>query len=311
MITLQQLAVSLQALEAVDKSEFQRKARILQSMWREAQGIPAGQHKGRPLGSRLPMPDAEQGLWNFLSDNVKLVVRNEVLDPRRSKGKLYKRPRIFDDLLSSQPLCFNLFAELQLDPKLATTVLSRISNGRIHEVTAIEFEHSPGRGDPRYLGDRSAFDVFVRFDTPAGRRGFVGIEVKYHENLISGASVEGALYDEVAGAMGCFNPEGRERLVRQPLGQLWRDHLLAGALRQGEGYEDGYLMLLHPEQNPHCSAAVAAYGQCLASDESFAAVTLESLVAEIERHTDAAWVRCVRGRYLDFTKIDGALECAG
>src|SRR5687768_5195776 len=124
MTPLEQLAASHHALEAVDKSAFQRKARVLQSLWREQNRLPMGRHAGtrgaRPLGSRLAMPDAEAGLWNFLSENIQAVVRREVLDPARSKGKLYKKPRIFDDLLSSQPLCFNLFGELQCDLELAT-----------------------------------------------------------------------------------------------------------------------------------------------------------------------------------------------
>src|SRR5690349_20583777 len=123
MMTLEQLAVSHQAFERTDKSRFQRQARVLQSIWREEQGFPVGEHKGRKLGSRLPMPDAKESLWNFLGDNVKAVVRDEVLDLVKSAGKLYGRPRIFNDLLSSQPLCFNLFAELSRDLSLSTNVL--------------------------------------------------------------------------------------------------------------------------------------------------------------------------------------------
>jgi hypothetical protein len=39
-------------------------------------------------------------------------VRREVIHPGRDRSKLYGQPRIFNDLLSIQPLSFNLFAEL-------------------------------------------------------------------------------------------------------------------------------------------------------------------------------------------------------
>ena len=66
----------------------------------------------------------------------------------------------------------------------------------------MRFEHSPGRGDARYTGDRSAFDVFVEHSTPAGARGFIGIEVKYHEGLNDAGSSDKVRYDAMADAMG-------------------------------------------------------------------------------------------------------------
>src|SRR5438552_10657859 len=83
---------------------FQRKARLLQARWRDREGLPIGLHRGIPLGSRLDMPFARESLANYLTENVRSVVRREVLDPVRSRGKLFGQPRIFCDLLSSQPM---------------------------------------------------------------------------------------------------------------------------------------------------------------------------------------------------------------
>lgn len=115
-------------------------------MWREERGYPIGLHRGNPLGSRLAMPWARETLGNYLTDAIRAVVRHEVFDPSTSAGKLYARPRIFSDLLSSQPLCFNLFAELQQNLELASAVFHTLTAGRIAQVTAIEFEYSPGPG---------------------------------------------------------------------------------------------------------------------------------------------------------------------
>lgn len=184
---------------------FQRRARLLQALWREEQGLPIGEHRGRLLGSRLTMPSAKDDLTNYLTDTIRGVVRREVLDPKRSEGKLYGQPRIFNDLLSSQPLCFNLFGELQQDLELATRALRRMTSGCIDAVTAIGFEHSPGRRDAKYTGDRSAFDVFVEYKTEEGSRGFAGIEVKYHESLGDAPTPHRDRYDEVAAKMGYFD----------------------------------------------------------------------------------------------------------
>ncbi len=90
-------------------NEFQRRARVLQSIWRQEQSYPAGRRgrgaKERTLGSRLPMPWAEATLANYLSETVRTVVRSDVLDRHRRRGKLFARPRIFNDLLSSRRMC--------------------------------------------------------------------------------------------------------------------------------------------------------------------------------------------------------------
>jgi len=304
-----ELARRYHAHEKVDGTgdTFQRRARILQSMWREGMGYGVGMHRGRPLGSRLPMPWARESLANFLTDGIRDVVREEVLDPVGSRGKLYGRPRIFDDLLSSKPLAFNAFGELRRHLDLATAILRELSGGRIGEVTGIDFEHSPGRGDLAYIGDRSAFDVYIEFVPPGGGRGFAAVEIKYHENLRGKPSTHKARYDEVADDMGCFLPSSRDRLRAMPLQQLFRDHLLAGSLRQVDGFDDGFFAVLHPAGNQHCARAVAEYAMCLGDGNTFVAWTLEDLVAALRRHTDAGWVEMFHDRYLDFGRVDREL----
>lgn len=304
MVDLDRLASKYDAYVSSDGSGFRRKARVLQSLWREKRGYPIGLHRGRPLGSRLAMPWARETLNNYLTDTIRAVVRAEVLDKSRSAGKLYARPRIFNDLLSSQPLCFNLFAELQQDRALASAVFRSLAAGRIAEVTTIEFEHSPGRGDPRYTGDNSAFDVYVTFETPEGEKGFSGIEVKYHENLQGSPARHRPRYDEVAGMMGCFRAETGSLLRQQPLQQIWRDHLLAGAHLHADKLGDGFFVFLYPRENRYCAEAVQRYRTCLSDERTFAAWTLEDFLASVRQHTTAGWSTLVFNRYLDFAKLE-------
>jgi hypothetical protein len=306
-VSLDDLAAKLFALEAVDSSPFQRRARVLQSIWRRERGYPCGEHsargKTRPLGSRLPMPWAREELANFLTERVREVVRAEVLDPRRSKGKLFGKPRIFNDLLSSQPLCFNLFGELRWDLGLASKLLAHLTGGRFTEVVAVEFEHSPSRSDVRYTSDRSAFDVFLECRTPRGGRAFVGVEVKYHEDLAGPAASHRSRYDEVASMMGCFRLDARPALQRAPLQQLWRDHLLAGAVRAADGFEDAQFVVLYPRDNEACRRAVQAYGATLTEVSSFDTWLLEDVLGFLSANTDAEWPRLVFDRYCDFSKL--------
>lgn len=279
---------------------FQRVARLRQARWRERQDLPVGEHRGRPLGSRLAMPFAQQTLSNFMTDTVRDVVRAEVLDPVRSEGKLYRAPRIFEDLLSSQPLCFNLFGELQRDLVLTGRVFERLLARRGLRVVSVDFEHSPGRGDARFSGDHSAFDVFVTCE--AGRElGFIGIEVKYVENLEQPVARHRARYDAVTERMGAFHSAARERLRRAPLEQYWRDHLLAGSLllEPSAGFAWGTFAVIWPSENVVVGEAVRAYETCLTDRSTFCSWTLESVLDAIDlAGSGPAWARSVRDRYL-------------
>jgi len=284
---------------------FRRAARILQSVWRERAGLPIGEHYGRPLGSRLPADVAERDLSNYLTPGIRDVVREELTGA--SDAQLYSKPRIFNDLLSSQPLCFNLFGELKLNPDLATTVFNSLRPGSVKTVTLIGFEYSPERSSERFTRDRSAFDVFVEYETVGGGRGFIGIEVKYHESLQEPAATHRPRYDEVAALMGCFESQSLSKLHRAPLQQLWRDHLLAGSMvNDGAlGYAEGSFVVIYPVGNTFCRSAIQEYRKCLTNSSTFDAWTLEEVVSTLSLATSDTWVEVLRERYLDFTRLNG------
>jgi len=295
--------------------EFQRRARLLQAIWREERGYPIGRytprgHDERTMGSLLEMPWARESLANYLTEGIRQIVHAEVLGPDRNRQKVYKPPRIFDNLLSSQPLCFNLAGELRRDLGLATKVFRDLMGEVVHEVTRIEFEHSPGRRSPRYTNDGSAFDVFVEFDTPSGRSGFVGIEAKYHEPIKQDDDRYKDLYAQRALEIGCFAPDRFADLRKSRLQQVWRDHLLAGAMMVADRYETGTFVIVRPRGNIAWADAVADYRDCLTNEDTFGEWMLEDVVAALRRHTDAEWVEAFHDRYLAFEKVDAELAAA-
>ena len=292
-----------------DKRDFQWRMRLLQSLWREEAGLRKGTLYGKLRGACLAMPEAREDLTNYLTQNIRDVVRRE-LDDRGNK--LYGIPRIYNNLLSSQPLSFNLFGELMLDLDLATRVLADMSDHRIVRVRAIRFEFSPGRGDSRYTGDRSAFDVYVLYEARSGGEGFAGIEVKYHESLDTGKEKEnyanhGGRYEEIAESMGCFDQAKLNTLRRSGLQQIWRDHLLMGAHKDVDGFEDAFFVLLHPKVNSWFLEGVQDYSECLSDKDSFQSWTLEGLVERLKAHSSAEWIAAFHRRYLDFSQLDDVL----
>ena len=240
----------------------------------------------------------------FLTPRIRQVFRDEVLDPAKSRGKFYAKPRIFNHLLSSQPLCFNLFGELRDDLELASRAFAKMTQGRVAEVTGIKFEWSPGRGDDRYTGDKSAFDVYVEFRNANDDHGFLGIEVKYHENLKSKKNEWREQYDQVAARMQCFRADALPRFKKTgPLQQMWRDHLLVGAHARMDTFDDAAFVFLYPDANTACVAAVGAYQAGLTDRRTFLPWTLDAFVACLTSLTDAQWVRQFHTRYLGFNRL--------
>jgi hypothetical protein len=292
----------------VGDSPWQRRARLHQSLWRQRYGLATGAHRGSPLGSRLSVADAEPpALANYLSPAAKRQVQQAVA-AAPTTGALLSRPRLWVDLLSSQPLCFNLFGPLAEDLDLATTALHKIWPD-IRTVTDIRFEWSPGRGDQRYTGNRSAFDVFIEYVGDRGRS-FLGIEVKYHEDLTGTAASDPAgRYPAIARKHQVFRNDAIPQLQELPLQQLWLDHLLALQLRacRDDGWDTGTFVLLYPLGNTACAAAAQRYRRTLADADTFDVRTLDDVVGAIRLSTPDQWPVEVYERYLDPTLVNDAL----
>jgi hypothetical protein len=299
-------------VEVAGEPRWRRRLRLMQALWREEQGLPIGTHPGRDgkarsLGSRIAMPAAEQNLSNYLTDTVREVVRAEVDRDSEKLGKVYKKPRIFDDLLSSQPLCFNLFGELKAEHghSLASRVCRHLWPERVDQVTRIEFEYSPGRGDPTYTGNRSAFDVFLEHTVPGGGLGFIGIEMKYHEDLRVEPAENRQGTEKAAKNAGIFKSNLLSSLRRPPLQQLWFDHLLALSMRHtNKEWKTGLFVLLHPSANPMCYRIANQYQEALLSTNTFQRLSLEEVIGALRLHSSAEWITFFYHRYLQYERAD-------
>lgn len=284
-----------------EATAWRRTARARQAAWRERHGWPVGLHVGgatpRPVASRV---DDEFATWtacNFLSDDVRAAVAHRVMNPESHQTMDTKRLR--GDLLSSMPMCFNLFGALWKDPDLAELAVRRwfpdlaVPGGTV----SVRFEWSPGRRDPRWLGDRTAFDAALVIES-GSRRHLVGIETKYHEypnpdpRVLKDKPTPPIPQRYVEVAEGMFNTPGwRAAVWGQRAGQIWRDHLLALACRQD--FDEVRYVLVAPEENTIWARLAAEYSD-LMSDEtapSFTYRSIESLLEAVPEHPDGARFR--------------------
>lgn len=279
---------------------FAAKARLLQSIWREDNGLEYNVDK--KYGNYLT--DTDAGLKkNFFTERVGELVQKEI----KNKEKVIGQPRIWNNLLSSQPLAFNLFGELKLedDLKTATAVFRELFPNQVKKVTAIEFEWSPGRRNPRYTNDRSAFDVFVEYDSLSENKCFFGIEIKYAEHMDDQPARLREEYDRVSNDMGIYKSESLDDLKNTSLQQFFRDHLLVGSMfKTNNDYNLGDFIILYPEGNIECEELIEKYVKTFARDNNyFIPLTIEIFYKVLSDKSDVNWIKEFYERYLDFNKI--------
>ena len=287
----------------LETTRFKQQARLHQALWRESKGYPIGSQPMRPeskdkprlkdkpkpkakprkLGSRIDLESAKQSKANFLNEEVRQAVRNRLANPQ--PHQTLNEDRLYADLLSSMPMCFNLFGVLHADLELADRAVHAWWPDVPGRVCAVHFEWSPGRRlEGEYLENRSAFDVAFELELPDGGRGVFGVETKYHENCKkedTPSDERRRRYTDVALASGLFTEPAIERIMGTDLQQIWLDHLLALSMTQHPSKKWSWagFALVHPAQNPSYARACDRYKRLLRDPASIRVSNLESLLS--------------------------------
>ncbi len=289
---------------------FMAAARLLQALWREERNLPIGScHDSRnglkEIGSLISEDCGLKGR-NFLTPEIAALAYREYV--YQETGALIDEERLWMNLLSSQPLCFNLFGELKLDDEKANRFFRYLFPDYVESVEGIYFEHSPARGDPDYTGDYTAFDVLVECVTTGGESGHIALEVKYTESMAEAATRPKARHDELSRLVGLYRDADAVALRASPIQQLWREHMLSRVMVCNGRYDTGRFVVIYPAQNDLCERAVARYRAHLASDDpavsGFGALTLEACIDAYRMIGEPDLADALYSRYLDFGRVE-------
>lgn len=293
---------------------FKAAARLLQALWREDRDLPLGVYtdingKRRRLGSRLSAPCSGRG-DNFMHPDIMPVVACALA--YREPGALYDVDRLKGNLLSSHPLAFNLFGLLQRDLRLATRFMADLLPGRVREVTQVLFEHSPGRGHPRFTGDNTAFDVAIRGRSPTGTRLFVGIEIKYSESCLEGMERLSPYYPELAARSELFLNVPDWSPPKTPHQQFFRQHCLASAILSQDLADEAVLVVIAPSLNRLVQTAAEGYASQLRDPLEgripFVSKSLEEAITCLSLAGLQTYASALHQRYVDWRVVDAELQ---
>jgi hypothetical protein len=119
--------------------------------------------------------DGEKSQLNFLNQDIQDFVTIQLTSRNSESNGMIEEKRLYNNLLSSQPLAFNFFGFLAVErnQSLATSFIRMIVPS-ITKVTDIVFEFAP-----EWSQDGSAFDVGFFVEGKDGETGFIGFECKY------------------------------------------------------------------------------------------------------------------------------------
>lgn len=289
------------SLQVASDTMHRARYRLLQSWWREhVLGLRPGFNGRQYVGSLLPA-DAPPAA-NYLTQEAREYAAERV-GQIQAEGGTVNVDRLRRNLLSSQPLCFNVFGHLQAHPTAAAAVLSQTFGVTVDEVVHIDVEWAPLRA--LHLGDRTAFDAFIDFKA-AGQRRFLAVEVKYTEPF-SQRMYDRPEYRQITAESGAFVDGAAERLMLPPTNQLWRHTLLTLSLAATGDYDDGQAAVLSLADDAGVHKAVTGLAAEVNTDAVLPAVgNLERLVTAACAIPELApWAATLRTRYLDTAPLDG------
>ena len=293
-------------------SEFVAKCRLLQSIYRVEIGEDEGyiqRGKKRYYYGNYIMNGEKSGK-NFLEDYIFNYAKKRV-----KNCKYYEtinEERLFNNLLSSQPMAFNLFCPLikmlEEDESSTTDILrAALPDYNINKVTKIDLEFIPDNFK-ELTNDLTAMDAIIEFTDNEGIPSFIAIETKYSENLgVNEASRKGKGKETIT-SLGIFRTEIKERIENKEvnLTQIYRNFLLSETYGIDQN-KKAYSIVLAPQEHPTTGDEVNSLKNELKEEYRYkiSSVNLEDFVLKLIEKSQGkyqATFRAFYDRYLNFEK---------
>jgi hypothetical protein len=250
-------------------------------------------------GNMLTQKDGAAGK-NFLTPEIAKVAKKRVA---QNKGTV-EPFRLFHNMLSSQPMCFNLFGPLVNDLDLARKLIDALVPERVVRVLRVEIEWAP---EPKseYLNDRTAFDAFVEYLDAEGKKYALGIETKLTEPFSQKEYDSESYRRWMKFNDAPWKADAESRVAAIAHNQLWRDHLLAFALekhRKSKYSRCHFMLVRHPDDQA-CEKITNTYRSLLSNEESFIDMPMDRLIdswlPRVQDEKNKSWLEAFQERYLN------------
>ncbi|MBM4167479.1 MAG: hypothetical protein FJ218_11260 [Ignavibacteria bacterium] len=312
--------------QSVSDNEFTRKARLLQSIYREdvlKERCGTGPFKNSKTQYGNMLAKGEETGSNFLSPfrlEILEYAYKKIEEKKKNKHLTIDEFRLFNNMLSSMPLCFNLFVPLKTalsenEPFVREGFKKLFFDLPIHKIVCIDVEFI--RNPKYYTNDKSAFDAIVSFESENNRMWIIGIEVKYTDKLGKNTSKGNSEKKqkknikkiEVVKESKIFTQEAIESFEdsNHKFPQIERNVLLTEAYRLNHGITFSQSIILSPQEDTESKEEIEKFQKLLTDKSKLKRVTLENFVSTFQKFATnkyRSWLNEFNMRYLDFKLIE-------
>ena len=301
-----------------DEIAFTKKARLLQSIYRveyleeKLFGIGPNENSSAYYGNMIV--NGEKTGKNFCYPETFNYAKKRVefKNPSETIGEY----RLFNNLLSSMPMAFNLFHPLiimkEQDSKSVNTIFKALfPKLPIHTVESILIEYIPTPVS-KYTNDKSAMDAAILFSDEKNSKYIIAIETKYTDSLGKNKARDNKLKLEAAKDSKLFTNEGLNH-ISEGCTQIYRNFLLTEKFRMVENLKDSFSIILAPEQHPSTKSEIESILKFVKPEYHYKLekYSLEGFVRTIASNCPepySKWIQWFDNRYLDFKKAEQLLE---
>jgi hypothetical protein len=223
-----------------------------------------------------------------------------------------KADRLFNNLLSSMPMAFNLFHPLILIKKKYPFLLDKMLKNvfddlPINKIDDILIEFIPLPVDT-YTMDGSAMDAAIFFQNEVGEKYIISIETKYTDQLGLNKAKDNSLKLETAKSLRIFTPEGIET-ISKGCTQIYRNFLLTEKYRLVHGFGDSFSIILAPKDHPTTEKEIDSLRKKLLPEfhNKIRKYSLEDFIESLKLYCPEefqTWLTWFYDRYLNFEKTE-------
>lgn len=267
------------AIPASDKNDHIIRSRMLQGIYRNK----------RVENIYCNYVFEDSGLVNFMRDKQLEADAKKELEAIKQRERLTIEKRLLENLLSSQPMAFNIFLPLKWNNfEVGNRVFKELfSSLNIKQVVDIKMEFVPGDGtgknDRKITTDNSCFDVYVEYIDIHGNKGGIGIEAKYTESFSNSDywKEEGAKKERYIDAIekysSQFSMEYAKEYLQPTYNQLFRNLLLTEEVKDKFNM-NCILAVVFSEEDSKCANIVNGFRNLIKHKEACIPFTISQVV---------------------------------
>lgn len=270
---------------------FTKKYREIQSKYRaEVLKVPCGfgPYKNSTTKYGNMLINGHKTGNNFISQKAFEFAKQKALDKQINKDLTIEEYRLFNNMLSSMPMCFNLFSDLRalliIDQEEASQIVKSMFKEItwIEEVIYIDVEFIPVPTS-NYIDDKTAFDAMIIVKDKNGDKGLISIETKYTDLLGSNTASKASLKDKIIEENAIFNSELVIELKTKGYKQIHRNYLLTYMYAKNNRFKNFSNVVISPQDDILSLDEInELQSQLLQSKDTIMKIPLEKIVNRAE-----------------------------